>query len=305
MNSQKLSIAQAKQIDLVDYLFSLGYKPEKIRGSDHWYHSPLRIEKTPSFKVNRKMNVWFDHGIGEGGNIIDFGILYHNCSVSELLEKLQSSFSFHPPLDAAPVLATHIGGPELAAEKKIKILSYSPITSPALCYYLRQRCISISIAQESCYEVRYELAGNQFYAIGFKNNSGGFELRNANFKGSSSPKDVTLIDNLKKEVAVFEGFFSYLAYLTKYQNEPALTNFLVLNSLAFFNKSRHVMEAHQQIHLFLDRDTAGMKYTEQALKWSNRYIDRSEFYQHHKDLNSWLIRYEHSKKQNQAKGRHL
>ena len=71
-----------------------------MTGSDYWYLSPLRLEKDPSFKVNRKLNVWYDHGIGKGGNLIDLGILLFNCSVSEFLEKLgsqgyQNTFSFH------------------------------------------------------------------------------------------------------------------------------------------------------------------------------------------------------------------
>jgi len=36
---------EANQIDLVDYLYSLGYQPEKIKNNDYWYLSPLREEK--------------------------------------------------------------------------------------------------------------------------------------------------------------------------------------------------------------------------------------------------------------------
>lgn len=52
----------AKQLDLVDYLASLGHQPQKVRNQDHWYLSPLREEKNPSFKVDRRLNVWYDHG---------------------------------------------------------------------------------------------------------------------------------------------------------------------------------------------------------------------------------------------------
>lgn len=60
---EKLNCEQAKHIDLVDYLATLGHHPEKIRNNDYWYLSPLREEKTASFKVNRKLNVWYDHGV--------------------------------------------------------------------------------------------------------------------------------------------------------------------------------------------------------------------------------------------------
>ena len=79
-SKQRLSIEEVKEMDMVDYLSKLGYHPTKIRNADHWYLSPLRNEKTSSFKVNRKINRWYDHGLGKGGNIIDFGILYHSCT---------------------------------------------------------------------------------------------------------------------------------------------------------------------------------------------------------------------------------
>jgi len=38
-----------------------------------------------------------------------------------------------------------------------------------------------------------------------------------------------------KSIAVFEGFFDFLTYQTIHQNQQQpLTNFLILNSLAFF-----------------------------------------------------------------------
>src|SRR4051795_6727649 len=100
MSTPHFTIQQAKQVDLVEYLEELGYQPQRIRNNDYWYLSPLRDEKTASFKVNAKLNAWYDHGIGKGGNIIDFGILYHRCTVSELLQRLGqtggSDLSFHP-----------------------------------------------------------------------------------------------------------------------------------------------------------------------------------------------------------------
>ena len=75
---QGLSLNEAKEIDMVVYLSRLGYEPLKIRNNDFWYLSPLREEKTPSFKINRHLNRWYDHGLGKGGNLIDFGIEYHH-----------------------------------------------------------------------------------------------------------------------------------------------------------------------------------------------------------------------------------
>jgi hypothetical protein len=91
---EKLLCVEARQIDLVDYLASLGHQPKKTSNNDNWYLSALGEEKTPSFKVNRRFNVWCDHGTGKGGDLIDFGTLYFNCSTADLLNKL----SQQPPI---------------------------------------------------------------------------------------------------------------------------------------------------------------------------------------------------------------
>ena len=98
--SQNINCNQAKRINIVPYLEILQVKPTRVAGNDYWYLSPLRQEKDPSFEVNRKLNVWYDHGIGKGGNLIDFGIQLFNCTVYEFLKKLRSqgdpdTFSFH------------------------------------------------------------------------------------------------------------------------------------------------------------------------------------------------------------------
>ncbi len=71
MNTHNFSLEEVKQLDIVEYLEKSGHSPDKIRGNDYWYLSPLRNEKEPSFKVNRKLNVWYDHGIGKGGNLMN------------------------------------------------------------------------------------------------------------------------------------------------------------------------------------------------------------------------------------------
>ena len=56
--------------------------------------------------------------------------------------------------------------------------------------------------------------------------------------------------NQAKSIAVFEGFFDFLTYQTIHQNQTQpLTDYLVLNSLAFFERSLLLMEKHQSVHL--------------------------------------------------------
>lgn len=296
MDQHTFSCRVAKQLDLVAYLGTLGFLPQKIKGDDYWYRSPFREEKEPSFKINKHFNIWYDHGLGKGGTLIDFGVMYHQYSIPELLQKLRT-FSFHQPDTDQPIGIRRLERPDaiITANKdagdpgKINILSVHEISSYPLIRYLESRKIPSEIADRYCKEIRYENHGKIYYALGFKNDAGGYELRSEKFKGSSAPKSATLIDNRQHQVAVFEGFFSFLSFQTINRNEEEpLTNFLVLNSLAFLEKSRPLMEQYETIHLFLDRDLAGQKFTQKALQWDRRYIDRSDFYAHHKDLNQWL-----------------
>jgi DNA primase len=299
---QKLTLAQAKQIDLVDYLASLGYypDPQKRHGPDYWYLSPLpgRDEKTASFKVDRRQNLWYDHGIGKGGSIIDFGMAYHGCTIPQLLEQLTAFLSFHRlaiPTGQQPAAGKREPGRDHTAnlsgeEKKIRVIADGPIISPALIHYLRQRRIPVELAQAYCREVKYELYDRQYYAIGFKSDVGGYELRNPYFKGSSAPKGPRFFDNEAQQLYVFEGYFSFLSFLTLHQYKPQPPgNYLVLNSLSFFEKSRPLMDRHKAITLYLDRDKSGMKFTAQAVKNNSQYQDGSILYRNQKDLNQWLV----------------
>ena len=102
-----------------------------------------------------------------------------------------------------------------------------------------------------------------------------------------------------KYIAVFEGFFDFLSYQTMNKNQTVpLTDFLILNSLAFFERSLMLMEKHEHIHLYLDHDEAGKKYLDIALKRSPKYKDESSLFDGYKDLNDWAMNFgKHQQKQ--------
>jgi hypothetical protein len=276
------SYKEAKQIDLVDYLSILSFKPAKIRGNDYWYLSPLRDEKTPSFKIDRKINCWYDHGIGKGGNLIDFGMAYFNCSSAEFLQRLNGKFFLHQPVKI--VSANQI------KENKLTVLGDFILSSAHLINYLAKRKIPYSLADKYCREVRYQMNDKVYYGIGFKTESGSFEIRNPFLKSASSPKSITTFKSDCNEVAVFEGFFDFLSYkVLEEKNSMPKTDYIVLNSLSFFEKSRTVMESYNQVKLYLDNDKAGQNCSRLALSLSDKYKDESGLYKNHKDLNDWLV----------------
>ena len=74
-----------------------------------------------------------------------------------------------------------------------------------------------------------------------------------------------------------------LRELTKIQ-----TDFLILNSLSFFEKIHQQMKKYSAINLFLDRDSSGIKATRKAILSHSNYKDQSILYKGYKDLNDKL-----------------
>lgn len=292
MNDDKnrLSLEEIRDFDLVNYLASLGHQPERIKkeGTDYWYLSPLRTEGEASFKVNRQKNRWFDFGLGKGGSLIDFGLLYFDCNVREFIDRFRDASCVQRPNNVPSISDDRI------AEKDYKIIvtGERKLFSFPLIHYLHNRCIPVSVASQFCFEVSYELGGKPYYGIGQKNNAGGYEIRNAFFKCSSSPKDITTIGNGTYEVHVFEGFFDFLSFKTIYRDHPLVaSDCLILNGAAMFERARPLLERYSLKRLWLDTDTTGSAYTKYALSLNSGYLDQSSLYGRHKDLNDWL-RYE-------------
>lgn len=281
-----MNIKQAKEVDLVTYLLKLGYQPAYTSGRNKWYYSPLRDERTPSFSVNFKTNEWYDWGDGKGGNIIDFGILHHKCSVEDFLQKLEREM----PGIARPAIQQQPADKK-EADAEIKVMAVSTLHSFPLLRYLEKRRIPLDLAHQYCKEISYQLHNKNYYAIGFPNNSGGYELRNEYIKAACTPKDVSYIDRGANSVAVFEGFFNFLTYQVLYQKQNAEErNFLVLNSTSFFEKSLPLMQQHDRVHLYLDNDKTGQKFTDMVLQQDKqKFIDERKMYQQYGDLNDWIM----------------
>ncbi len=282
---KKLSFTEAKQIPITEYLTRLGFEPAYNRGNDSWYHSPLREERTPSFKVNTHRNVWFDHGTGDGGTILDLGSKLHQCSLSEFLEKLSNENLHALSLHQEP-LKIH------TPENKLEVLSVKELTNPDLIQYLTTRSIDLETARSYCKEVEFLIGERVYSAIGFPNQQGAFELRNHWFKGSSSPKDFSFIDNNEKKVALLEGFIDFLSIVKIDTQEVkelvAKSDFLILNSLRLLNRAIPVLKTHKDVNLFLDNDSPGQDAKKNLSEKGIRFNDTSILYREYKDVNEYL-----------------
>ena len=279
--TNKLTCERARAFPIEKALAKLGHFPTKTSEKEAWFLSPFRSETQASFKVSKKLNRWYDHGAGKGGNVIDLICLINKSSVSEALKFIaqdQTSFSFQQQ----PVIET-------GKNKGLRILYARPLRHYGLLKYLAERSISINTAATNCYEVHYLHKGRRYFAIGLKNDSGGWELRNEYCKNSSSPKDITHIKNGNEKLIVTEGMFDLLSILDSTKNLESDYDFLVLNSTAFLKKVMNVIDGYNQIDLYLDNDLTGKVTTQKLINHSNNCLDRSSLYMGYKDMNEWLI----------------
>ena len=282
---------EAKQIRIEEYLHSLGYDPVRKQGDSLWYKSPFRNEREPSFKVNTERNLWYDFGAGRGGNIIALAQeLYASDSLPYLLERIaEQAPGVHP--------VSFSFGKQALSKPSFQQLEVVPLSSPALYSYLRQRGINTELAKRECREVRYLTDGKPYFAVGFPNRSGGYEIRNKFFKGCIAPKDITHIrqEQPKETCCLFEGFMDYLSFLTlrleRCPERPDLDgqDYIVLNSTSNLSKAIRPLDGYGSIHCFLDNDKAGMEAVQELQEeYGLRVRDASYIYGGYNDLNDFL-----------------
>ena len=274
---------QARQISIEKVLQKLNYLPSKTIGNDYWYLSPFRTEVTPSFKVNLKLNRWFDHGEQIGGNIIDFLVHKFGFSISEALEYLkpfECNFSFQKQILDYP-------NPEKRQNNFIN--KTIPIQHIALVQYLESRQIKNYKEVKQLREIHYTINDKDYFGIGFQNNSEGWEIRSKYAKICLGKKDITVITNESKTLRIYEGFFDYLSFV---QVREILrmeeSDYLILNSVALLLKNVPVLMNYTSIELYLDNDDAGNNYTELIRKQFEQAVDCRKLYREYEDVNDWL-----------------
>jgi hypothetical protein len=285
---------------LTALLEKLGFHPVKANGDDLWYLSPLRQEKTASFHVNAKKNVWYDFGSGKSGTIIDF-----------VCEYLQSCGEDHTVIDAlrfldnmtVTVQKLNSSARESFTEatSHLSIKEIFPLQNSNLFHYLEQRGIPKALAKKYLKEVhlRNEKTGKYFYALGFRNEEKAYELRNAILKSCIGRKTITFIRGsrpMTKDIHVFEGIFDFLSALIIYKTEKMYGDCIILNSVSCLRHAfAYISNYHyEKMYSWMDNDPAGKNATltlENFAKQQDilKHKPMNKIYAPYKDVNEWHI----------------
>ena len=273
---------QFNSIPLEEVLLATGHLPTKQNEKEAWYLNPFGTENHASFKLNKRLNIWYLFSEGIGGNNTNFMQKFLNTSISEILiwAENQNFSSFQNQKTPNRKIANPL--------KTYEITEVKEIQHPALLEYLKSR--KVENQTEYIKEMHYRMNDKNYFGIGFRNDSGGYEIRNAYSKICLGKKDITSIKNDSKDVRVFEGFFDFLSF-KKVENylEKETSDYIILNSVSMIYKIKNLLENYKNIELYFDNDEAGTRAVEMIKNDLKNAEDCRVLYSGFKDLNDWLI----------------
>ena len=290
-----MNCKQFNTIPLEEVLLSLGHLPTKQSEKEAWFLNPFAKENHASFKINKNLNYWYLHSEGIGGNNVAFMKRYLNASVSEVLlwAENQNLSSFHQQ-NISNLKQENIS-------KNYEIIKIENVQHPALLEYLKER--NVEKQTKFLKEIHYRMNDKNYFGIGFKNDSGGYEIRNKYFKICLGKKDVSTIKNDSENVKIFEGFFDFLSFKNiekSLLNKPS--DYLILNSVSMIHNIKNSLGKYEKVELYFDNDEAGNRAVEIISNEIQNARDCRFLYSDFKDLNEYLNQ-QTSEVENQSKPR--
>lgn len=273
----------SENISIREILESFSLFPSKDNQKNAFYYAFDREEKTPSLSVNYEKNTAFDFGTAKKYDNVSLVQGVKKCSVSEALEYLKR-FDFSVSITKTE--ATDRSNPNRSAN--YRILDINEVENHSLIQYLKTR--KVENQTEFLKEIHYQMNDKNYFGIGFKNNSGGYEIRNKYSKICLGKKDVSTIKNDSKRVKIFEGFFDFLSFKNVenfLEKEPS--DYIILNSVSMISKIKNLLKNYKKIELYFDNDEAGNRAVETLKKEFENVEDDRILYKDFKDLNDWAM----------------
>ena len=216
-----MTIAAAKAISIVGFLDRLGFTAVRGKGraNEEWYLSPLRGEKTPSFKVDLDRNRWIDFGErSRTGDLIDFAQAYWGlATVSAALRKIAevSGGAAVTPVSPGVHRARSRGKDD---EPRLELLGRTDVRPGRLRDYLQGRGLDPARAGRYLGIATYRdrVTGRRRSGLCWGNIRGGIETRSPGGRIVIGPHGIsvfTVAPPVRRGVALFEGVWDFLTYV--------------------------------------------------------------------------------------------
>ncbi|MDO5608988.1 MAG: helicase-related protein, partial [Capnocytophaga sp.] len=210
---------------------------------------------------------FYDFKAGKGGKIIKAVMELENKSWKDALLFLKD---FSKVETTAEVNAERAKRERkiLNRENKMSITKVVKPNNPKLIEYFGQRGISADVLKENTQQIHYNVGGKEYFGIGLKNQEGGYEIRNPYMKTKLGRSDISIINEGKNNLVVFEGMTDMLSFmqLLKKNNRENKYTLAVLNSVTNTNNFIDKFRDYQgKINLVLDGNNAGNEATQKIM----------------------------------------
>lgn len=294
-----MNIEQAKDIPLSIVIEKMGLKPHSSTSLRLRFYSPYRVENTPSFFVYVNDNRWYDYGDSRGGDVVELVRLYLDSqqvgsSVSDALRWLKNMTNY------VPIATVKVKDKFPTCEGRDKTLIFKtaePLTNNALIRFGESRGIPESVLKKYLLQVSFlnKNTNRTLIALGMKNESKGFDVRNPSFKGCIRSKDISFIrgGNKPSGIHVFEGFMDFLSVITERNGKPFEEDTVILHSLNCMRKGTAYIRnyGYETCYSWFDNDEPGRKATK---AWDDfcrnepglKHIPQNQLYLPYKDVNA-------------------
>lgn len=248
-----------EQVPLSKLMALLGFKPTRSNGDEHLYLNVLRTDESkPTFLVNTQLDVWYDRSTKKSGNVVDFGLAYWSDLTSEQVSnKINQLFAGHQPTSDASISNT-----KGRKRKAIKIPFYhiqetKPVgCNPEITEFLQSQNIweiAIGHLKEVYYYVIDEKRKRKdFFAAGWQNENGGWQVVSKNFSDCLGRKGMSFIEGSKDSLVMFDDYISYLGW--KFANKVPGPSILILNAPGFSAAAKRRASKFQEVIDFSMKD---------------------------------------------------
>ena len=299
-----MNIEQAKAIPLQTILERMSAPLSRQNDREAWYCSPLRQERTASLHVHIGKNVWYDFGEGKGGDGLALVCAYLTASgeaatVVDALRWLGNMTGSNG--GSLPPTKTKGFSRHFEPDTGWLLKSAKPIEHLALIRYLELRGIPLTLARQHLKQIHAKnlRTGRGIFALGLRNEEGGYELRNPFFKGSISPKTITFIRGLTpkpESIHVFEGIMDFLSAAADCPEQQLNGDAIVLNSVTNLNDAVPYIKGYgyKTLYSWMDNDPAGGKARQALYQLARQepgllHQPQNDLYAPHEDVNAWRM----------------
>lgn len=274
-----------KDISIVGYLAQRGVHPKRTAGKTAQYLSPLGEESDPSFMVDVNKNTFWDYSTEQGGDIFSLVKALEGCNFHQACMKLGGDDYTEIEVHAKPK----------QMRSGIEIVAIEPLTNAELIDYMTQeRKIEYDVVIKYCECVSFKFPyskkdPNRIYTgVGFKNDMGGYEIRNSWQRVATTPKCFTTIKGSKEkegECLLFEAWIDFLTYLTVHNITVPKLRAYVLNGTGMVRALKPFLEG-KTVYTYTDSDRAGDSVIKSLDE--SKVVDMRHMFMFYNDYNEYL-----------------